>query len=589
MLLLFLIVVGAMILFFTEALPVEVTALLVLAALLVTGAVTPAEGLTGFSNPATVTVTGLLVMSAAIEKTGALQIVARRILKLSRHAPGRVMAMLTGATGALSMFLNNTPVVAMQLPIAISLAEKSRLALSRLLMPISFAAILGGTCTMIGTSTNVLVGALAAERGWHIGLFDITAIGLVYFVVGMAYMAVVGVRLIPDRDRPRELSEKYSLREYIAEVEVLPGSALVGQAAGPRLTLDGGEPAGVGILAVVRGERKHLPDEAPALAAGDLLIVNGPVDRLLRLREQPGLRIRHDFHLDDQALQSGQIVLAEGILAPASRLVGATLKEADFRRTYGVVALAVRRHGKLLREKVGRIRLGFGDTLLLQGDRQRMDQLGSVADFLMLERIKLPQPRRDKIPLAVGIFLSCLVLMGAGVLPLTTAVIVGALLMLLTRCLRLQELYSALPFKIILLLGCLIPLERAMERSGAADGIAHALLRVAGDGRPLLVLALLAVVTLVLTEIMSNTASAVLMAPVAFALAAQLGVSPKPLVLAVMFSASFSFLTPVGYQTNTMIYDVGGYRFTDFARVGAPLTALLLGVSVALIPVFWPF
>jgi len=238
---------------------------------------------------------------------------------------------------------------------------------------------------------------------------------------------------------------------------------------------------------------------------------------------------------------------------------------------------------------VGRIRLGFGDTLLLQGDRQRMDQLGSVADFLMLERIKLPQPRRDKIPLAVGIFLSCLVLMGAGVLPLTTAVIVGALLMLLTRCLRLQELYSALPFKIILLLGCLIPLERAMERSGAADGIAHALLRVAGDGRPLLVLALLAVVTLVLTEIMSNTASAVLMAPVAFALAAQLGVSPKPLVLAVMFSASFSFLTPVGYQTNTMIYDVGGYRFTDFARVGAPLTALLLGVSVALIPVFWPF
>ncbi|HQF88671.1 MAG TPA: SLC13 family permease [Acidobacteriota bacterium] len=589
MLLLFLIVTGAMVLFFTEALPVELTALLVLAALLVTGAVTPEEGLTGFSNPATVTVTGLLVMSAAIEKTGALQIVARRILKLSRHAPGRVMAMLTGATGALSMFLNNTPVVAMQLPIAISLAEKSRLALSRLLMPISFAAILGGTCTMIGTSTNVLVGALAAERGWRIGLFDITGIGLVYFAVGMAYMAVVGVRLIPDRDRPRELSEKYCLREYIAEVEVLPGSALVGQPAGPRLTLDGGEPVGVGILAVVRGEHKYPPGEAPALTAGDLLIVNGAVDRLLRLRELPGLRIRHDFHLDDRALQSGQIVLAEGILAPASRLVGATLKEADFRRTYGVVALAVRRHGKILREKVGRVRLSFGDTLLLQGDRQRMDQLGSVADFLMLERIKLPQPRRDKIPLAVGIFLTCLVLMGAGVLPLTTAVIVGALLMLLTRCLRLQELYNVLPFKIILLLGCLIPLERAMERSGAADGIAHALLRVAGDGRPLLVLALLAVVTLVLTEIMSNTASAVLMAPVAFALAAQLGVSPKPLVLAVMFSASFSFLTPVGYQTNTMIYDVGGYRFTDFARVGAPLTALLLSVSVALIPLFWPF
>ncbi len=589
MLLLFLIIAGAMILLFTEALPVEVTALLVLAALLVTGAVTPEEGLTGFSNPATVTVTGLLVMSAAIEKTGALQIVARRILKLSRHAPGRVMAMLTGATGALSMFLNNTPVVAMQLPIAISLAEKSRLTLSRLLMPISFAAILGGTCTMIGTSTNVLVGALAAERGWRIGLFDITGIGLVYFGVGMAYMAAVGVRLIPDRDRPRELSEKYSLREYIAEVEVLPGSALVGQAAGPRLTLDGGEPAGVGILAVVRGERKHLPDEAPALAAGDLLIVNGAVDWLLRLREQPGLRIRHDFRLDDQALQSGQIVLAEGTLAPASRLVGATLKEADFRRTYGVVALAVRRHGKILRQKVGRVRLGFGDTLLLQGDRQRMDQLGGLADFLMLERIKLPQPRRDKIPLAVGIFLSILALMGTGVLPLTTAVIVGALLMLLTRCIRLQELYGALPFKIILLLGCLIPLERAMERSGAADAIAQTLLQAAGGGRPLLALALLAVTTLVLTEIMSNTAAAVLMVPVAFALAGPLAVSPKPLVLAVMFSASFSFLTPVGYQTNTMIYDVGGYRFTDFGRVGAPLTALLLGVSVLLIPVFWPF
>lgn len=589
MLLLFLIIAGAMVLFFTEALPVEVTALLVLAALLVTGAVTPEEGLTGFSNPATVTVTGLLVMSAAIEKTGALQIVARRILKLSRHAPGRIMAMLTGVTGALSMFLNNTPVVAMQLPIAISLAEKSRLALSRLLMPISFAAILGGTCTMIGTSTNVLVGALAAERGWRIGLFDITGIGLVYFAVGMAYMAVVGVRLIPDRDRPRELSEKYSLREYIAEVEVLPGSPMAGQAAGPRLTLDGGEPAGVGILAVVRGERKHLPGEAPALTAGDLLIVNGAVDRLLRLREQPGLRIRHDFHLDDQALQSGQIVLAEGTLAPASRLVGATLKEADFRRTYGVVALAVRRHGRIVREKVGRIRLAFGDTLLLQGDRSRMDQLGAAVDFLMLEHIKLPQPRRDKIPLAVGIFIMVVVLMGAGVLPVTTAVIVGALLMLLTRCLRLQELYSALPFKIILLLGCLIPLERAMEQSGAADALAQAFGRIAGSGGPTTALALLALAAILLTDIMSNTATVVLLAPVAFALAAQLGVSPKPLVLVVMFSASFSFLTPIGYQTNTMIYDVGGYRFTDFARVGAPLTVLLLGVSVALIPVFWPF
>ncbi len=508
MLTLLLIVLGALILFFTEWVEVEITAILVMAALLVTGILEPAEALSGFSSEATVVVAGLLIMSSAIERTGALQVAANRFMRWAKGDPHRVATSSMFATGVLSMFLNNTPAVAVQLPIALSVARKAEVAVSKLLMPISFAAILGGTCTMIGTSTNLLVRSIAADHGWDIGVFDITPMGLIYLGVGLAYLLTVGRRLVPDRHAGEDLAERFHLRDYVP------------------------------------------PADDP---------------------------------------QGGAVLLVEAVLAPSSRLLGSTLTEARCPQRYGIEILALRRHGHYLRGGLDQVHLDFGDSLLLQGTADAVQQLEDSTDFLLLHQISLPRPRRSKIPIAVGILAITVALMGTGAVPMVTGVVLGSLAMILTRCVSLREVYESFPFKVIVLLGCLIPLGLAVDKTGADDFVATKLVELPMLDSPRIMLLALALLTIALTEVMSNNATAVLIVPIAFAVAERLGVSPQPLVLGVMFTASFSFLTPVGYQTNTLIYGPGGYRFSDFARVGAPLTATLLVLTVFVVPAIWGF
>ncbi|MBN2430319.1 MAG: SLC13 family permease [Acidobacteria bacterium] len=588
---LFVIIASAVVLFFSERLDVEITAMLVMVALMLSRILTPEEALSGFSSPATAAVAGLLIMSAAIQRTGALQIIAKRILRFSRHNPVRIIVTMMISTGLVSMFVNNTPAVAVQLPIAVSLAEKARLSLSKILMPLSFAAILGGTCTMIGTSTNILVKTISAEHagGWDIGIFEITPIGLVYFCVGLVYLIFVGRRITPDRRSREELSKRYQLREYITEIKIGERCQWIGRSLNEYANLPGGPPPGVEVIEMIRQGRKFLPSDHPVIQAGDSLLVHGAVDDLMKMKDEHEISIRHEFEVHDKDLHDSKIILAEGVLSPTSRLIGRTLKEIEFKSNYGVAALAIRRYGRPVTQKIGRIRLTFGDSLLLQGDREHIDRLLESPDFLLLERIKLPQPRRGKIAFALSIFGLTILILALGLLPLVTAVVLGSLAMVITGCISLKELYESFPFKVIILLGCLIPLGVAMEKTGAAALVARQLVEVPFQNNFHLYLLLLALVTIVLTEIMSNNATAVIMVPVAFSVAAQLGVSPKPLVLAVMFAASFSFLTPVGYQTNTIIYGPGGYRFSDFARVGAPLTFIMLLISLFLIPAIWPF
>jgi len=585
------IILGALVLFFTERIEVEITALLVLLSLILSGILTSAEALTGFSSEATIVITGLLVMSAAIERTGALHIVARKILRFSQHDPTRIIITMMMATGAVSMFVNNTPAVAVQLPIAISLAEKVKVSLSKLLMPISFAAILGGTCTMIGTSTNVLVRTMVRNHDpeWELGIFEITPIGLMFFLAGILYLVFIGRKLIPDRRTDTELAEKYKLREYLTEFIVNDDCYLIGQPIREQLPLPDAEESDVDVIEVIRGTKKFLTFGRFTIESGDRLLVHGKISDLMKFKEKKGLSIRHDFVLQDSDLKGDRIVLAEGVLSPSSHLLNQTLEEINFKHRFGVVGLAISRHGKIIPEKVGKVRLEFGDTLLLQGEPEKINQLMDSPDFLILERIKLPPARPAKIPLAVSSFLLVIVLIAFGLMPMVPAVITGALLMILTGCVSLKELYESVPFKVIILLGCLIPLGLAMEKTGAARMVAEQIVELPFQGMPRMYLLTLALVTLALTELMTNNATAIIMIPVAFSVAAKLGVSAHPLVIAVMFAASFSFLTPVGYQTNTIIYAPGGYQFSDFARVGAPLTFMLLLINIFLVPVFWPF
>ncbi len=584
-----LIVLGALILFFTEWVEVEITAIGVMAALLVTGILEPAEALSGFSSEATVVVAGLLIMSSAIERTGALGVAANRFMAWSKGNPHRVTTSSMFATGVLSMFLNNTPAVAVQLPIAISVARKAGVAVSKLLMPISFAAILGGTCTMIGTSTNILVRSIAADHDWHIGVFEITPMGLIYLGVGLAYLLTIGRRLVPDRHAGEDLAERFHLREYVTEIEVEPGCKLVGQPCGAELVLARKEQLGVEIIEVLRGDQKLFPMHRPVLQAGDLLLVRGEVENLLKIKMERGLRVVRDYVPTEDDLQGGEVLLVEAVLAPGSRLLGTTLTEARCLERFSVMALALRRHGRYLRGGLDQVKLDFGDSLLFQGTSEAVQKLEDSTDFLLLEQVQLPQPRPSKIPIAVGILAVTVALMGAGVVPMVTGVVVGSLAMILTRCVSLREVYESFPFKVIVLLGCLIPLGLAVDKTGAADFVATKLVEIPLLDSPRVMLLALALLTIGLTEVMSNNATAVLIVPIAFAVAERLGVSPQPLVLGVMFTASFSFLTPVGYQTNTLIYGPGGYRFSDFARVGAPLTASLLVLTTFVVPMFWGF
>jgi len=586
---LLLIVVGALILFFTEWVEVEITAILVMAALLVTGILEPSEALSGFSSEATVVVAGLLIMSSAIERTGALQVAANHFMRWAKGDPQRIATSSMFATGLLSMFLNNTPAVAVQLPIALSVARKAGVAVSKLLMPISFAAILGGTCTMIGTSTNLLVRSIAADHGWDIGVFDITPMGLIYLGVGLTYMLLIGRRLVPDRRAGEDLTERFHLREYVTEIEVEAGCKLVGQPCGAELVLARTEQLGVEIIEVLRGKEKLFPLHRPVLRAGDLLLVRGEVENLLKIKLENGLRVVRDYVPSATDLRGGEVLLVEAVLAPSSRLLGSTLNEARCSDRFGVKALALRRHGRFLRGSLDQVRLDFGDSLLFQGTADAVAKLKDSTDFLLLEQVQLPQPRQSKIPIAVGILAVTVGLMGAGVVPMVTGVVLGSLAMILTRCVSLREVYESFPFKVIVLLGCLIPLGLAVEKTGAADFVATKLTELPMLDSPRVMLLALALLTIGLTEVMSNNATAVLVVPIAFAVAERLGVSPQPLVLGVMFTASFSFLTPVGYQTNTLIYGPGGYRFSDFARVGAPLTAMLLLLTTFVVPMIWGF
>ncbi len=589
MLTLLIIVLAALVLFFTEWVEVELTAILVMAALMVTGILEPSEAISGFSSEATMVVAGLLIMSSAIERTGALQLVANKFLAWSRGNPHLIGTTSMIATSFVSMFLNNTPAVAVQLPIALSVARRTGVAVSKLLMPISFAAILGGTCTMLGTSTNILVRTIAADHDWTIGVFDITPMGLIYLGVGLAYLLLIGRRLVPDRHAGENLAERFHLREYVTELEVMPECKLVGQTAGAEMVLERQEQHGIEIIEVLRGEEKLFPVHRPVLQAGDLLLVRGEVHSLMEMKLVQGLRVVRDYVPRAKDLQGGDIELVEAVLAPSSRLLGSTLQEAHCEAQHGVKALALRRHGRYLRGGLDQVKLDFGDSLLLQGTAEAVEQLNSSTDFLLLEKVRLASPRRDKIPIALGILLITVVAMGAGWVPMVTGVVVGSLAMVLTRCVSLREVYGSFPFKVIVLLGCLIPMGLAVEKTGAADFVATQMVNLPLLDSPRLVLLVLALLTIGLTEVMSNNATAVLVVPIAFAIAERLGVSPQPLVLGVMFTASFSFLTPVGYQTNTMIYGPGGYRFSDYARVGAPLTAMLLLLTTLVVPLIWPF
>ncbi len=582
------ILAGAVACFVTERLPVDLVALLVLAALFASRILTPEQAISGFSSPATVTVAAMFVLSAGLARTGFANLLGQQLAKVGRRGLIPALLAMMALIGVISAFINNTAAVAVFLPVVIGMARDTGLSPSKLLIPLSFASMFGGVCTLIGSSTNILVSSIATQHGQPpFGMFELAPLGLVLFAVGGLYMLTAGVRLIPDRRAGADAMQSYGMGEYLTEILVLPESPAVGRPLRESplvrdLDLD--------ILEIQRGGRRlPAPGAETVLEADDLLRVRCDIEKIRRAEKKEGIVLKSGLKWRDEDLQSSEAALLEAVIAPGSALVGKTLKEAGFRQMYGGTALAIRHRGEVMRERLATTRLRAGDVLLVEVRRDRMAALQRNPAFLVVSEVGLDEPRQGKLLLALAIVAGTVAAATLGVLPIVGSAILGAILLVLTRCLTLDEAYQAIEWRIVFLLGGILPLGLALETTGAARLLSALLVDTLGAWGPVALVSAFYLLTSLLTEMMSNNATAALLAPIAISTAAALGVDARPFLMAVTFAASASFMTPVGYQTNTMIYGPGHYRFADFLRVGAPLNLLFWLLATLLIPRFWSF
>jgi len=578
----------AVVLFATEKLPVDLVAVMVMAVLLVTRIVSVEEGIRGFANPATVTVGAMFILSAGLTKTGAVDGLGRWLSALgSRSAPVAILAMMIGI-GIASAFINNTATVAIFLPVLLTSSRWMNTSPSKLLIPLSFASMFGGTCTLLGSSTNILTSSVAEAHGLPaLRMFEFMPLGLIFFAVGTAYMATIGVRLLPARRAPGDLTAGFELSDYLTEIELLPGAASIGSplAASPLVRdLD------VAVLAISRAaERIPLPKGDVVLQAGDILSVSCAADKLRGLTQREGIAVRTHVPWGRQTLGSDRMVLVEAILAPNSDYKDLTLASEEFRRTLRGAVLAIRHQGQVLRDELRRTPLRSGDAVLLDIDREELPLLRRDRNFVLVSEIGGPRVRTRRVIPALAIIAGVVGVAASGTLPIVATAIAGCVLMVLAGCTTLEDAYRSIEWKVIFLLAGVLTLGEALETTGATRLLANELLSAVGSWGPTAVISAFYLLTSLLTEAMSNNATAALMAPIAIAAAHSMGCDPRPFIMAVAFAASSSFMTPVGYQTNTLVYGPGGYRFFDFTRVGAPLNLLFWILATVFIPRFWPF
>ncbi len=543
------------------------------------------EGVAGFSNPATLTVAAMFVLSAGLQHTGAIGWLGPGLGRLAGHRFLLVVSLMA-VTCVVSAFINNTAAVAIFLPIVLAACAKSGSPASRFLIPLSYASQFGGVCTLIGTSTNLLVSSISARAGHGaFTLFEFLPLGSILCVAGIAYLAVAGRWLLPERTGHGG-APSYQVKEYVTELRIAAGSPLAEKTfAGSGF----GHDHRAQLLAVLRAGTSIWPEPDLVFKLDDVLLIEVPAAELMPLRTKWRLTSEPEFKFGAEMLGDQPVHLAEVVLAPGSRLVDRTLEELDFRRQHRCLVLGLRSRERLSSGRLAATRLGAGDALLLIGPREDLARLRHDQEFLMLDRVVEPALRRAKVQLALGIFIAVVVLAGAGAVPILPAALCGCVALVATRCLSIEEACEAIDWKVIFLLAGALPLGLVMEKSGAAALLAEGAVGLARPWGPIAALAVLYLITATLTEFMSNGATAVLLSPIALAVAAAMGVDPRPMLIAVCFAASTSFCTPVGYQTNAMVQHAGGYRFADYMRVGLPLNLLFWGLCTWLIPLFWPF
>jgi di/tricarboxylate transporter len=578
----------ALVLFSLERIPIEVVSILLVMALVLTNTLTVTQAFAGFGNDIVITIAGLFILTGGLAKTGVIDLVGRRLHRTAGESEFRMTALIMFAAAFCAAVMKNTTTTAMFLPVVLGIAARRNITPSKLLMPLAFGAILGGTCTLIGTSTNLAVsGALPHYGIQPFTMFELTRVGVVIVGIGMLYMLLLGLRLLPRRKSAASLTEQYHVRQYITEVLVLDGSPLIDKSlAEARI----GDELDLTVLGILRGTEQDriAPHPRERIKADDLLLVQGRVEDILKVKAEAGIEIKSDFELNDTYLEGKDTELVEAMVPRGSDFIGRTLKRLDFRKRHGVVVLAINRHGIDLLSKISRVRLRFGDVLLIQGDRERVEALAADGQVLLLEEVSEKNPRPEKrrwALLAFGVFLFFSL---THLVPLPIAVLLGVMILLATQSVRMSEVYEVIDWRLLILIACMMSFGAAMETTRADQYLADFIVRGTGHYGPLAVLAGFFIMTVALTQPMSNQAAALVMLPIAVKTALALGLNPRTFAVTVTYAASCSFLTPLE-PACVLVYTPGRYRFVDFLKVGSLLTIAVFAIVVWLVPVFWPF
>ncbi len=582
----------AIVLFASEKLPVDVVGILLVVALVLTQVLTVQEAVAGFGNDIIITIGGLFILVGGLIKTGLVDLIGRRLHKIAGNNELILTALIMTVAAIGASVLKNTTTTAMFLPVVIGLAAKAKIAPSRLLMPLAFGAILGGSCTLIGTSTNLAVSGAIVRYGYEpLSMFELTAVGALVFTVGMFYMLLFGRHLLPRRGGEDSLTEQYQMREYVSELLVMPDSPLVGKTLGEsNISTD----LELTVLGIVRGEERIVaPGADERIQRRDSLIVEGTITDILRVKEQVGLEIKPEFMLNDVVLEGGNVELFEVIVLRDSDLVGQTLKTLKFRQHYNLTVLAINRHGETFINKLSNVMLKFGDVLLVQGRRFDVEPLVVDRQVILLEDVSKSTFRIDKRKWAIAAFALFLSLSLAKItvgidIPLAICVIIGVLLLLGTKTVRYAEMYSLIDFRLLVLIACMMSFGVAMEKSAADVFLAGLIENYFAVYGPTAILAGFFILTVMLTQPMSNQAAALVVLPVAVKTAVALGLNPRTFIVAITYAASFSFITPLE-PACVLVYTPGRYKFMDFVKIGSILTVLVFAVAMFLVPIFWPF